>query len=418
MRPLLLLLFALALASCSKRSEEAQSLVHEIPVESIRAALQMADAAKLSCADAASCPANVGLFVGASSGSVATCTAFLVAPDLVATNSHCIPSAVKMMPDLCAERVRVIFPAGEKAEESFACEALLGHSERPNEISPDLALFRVKDTGRAPLIVDRGGVKPNAPHTAFKMNPAKGASGTLVAQSCLTVPDTYRFPLYRTESDSIFVTGDCPSVPGNSGAPLVNAAGQAVGIFQAELALAEEQKKQWSPYLEEGETFAPLALGTSLRCWQGEGWGWDEACAPIDEEEIARPNIRDFLARLEPRLSELALSFDNQIFRWKAVVSRRLLLENEYRLEPECVQPLENWIAPYVIVVNPLILEHETRLTFHPPEIRAAMRFNRYMQASAAVTSREGEARELVIHPQALASEGEDGDLKLCPTKE
>lgn len=419
MRPLFFLLCALTLASCSKQREEAQSLVNEIPVESLKAALQMADAAKISCADAANCPENVGLFVGSSSGSVSTCTAFLVAEDVAATNSHCIPSAVRLMPDLCSERVRVVLPkSGEKQEESFACESLLGQSERPNEISPDLALFRVKKTGRSAIPVNRGGVKPNISHTAYKMNPAKDASGTLVAQGCLSVPDSYRFPLYRNEADPVFVTGDCPSIPGNSGAPLLNAEGQAVGIFQAELALDEEQKKQWSPYLKENETFAPLAIGTSLRCWKGEGWSWDESCTPIDEEEIVRPNIRDFLADLEPRMASAARAFDNDVFRWKPVVSRRLLLENEYRLEPDCIQPLEQWISPYIIVADPLIVESEARFTLQLPTLRAAMRFNRYMQADAAVSMLPSQERDFVIRPEALVSTGLDGELGLCHSME
>jgi hypothetical protein len=419
MRILLLLLCALTLASCSKQKEEAHSLVNEIPVESFQAALQMADAAKLRCASASDCPENVGLFVGTSQGSVNTCTAFLVAPDLVATNSHCIPSSVKLLPDLCAERIRVIFPkSGEHPEESFACEALLGQSERPNEISPDLALFRVKKTGRNALAVNRNGIKPNEPHKAYKMNPAQGASGAIVAQSCLSVPNSYRFPLYKNESDSLFVASDCPSVPGNSGAPLLNVAGEAVGVFQAELQLDESQRREWQPYLKEGEAFAPLALGTSLRCWKGGGWSWEEDCIPVEADEITRPSIRDFLTELEPRLAEMTSAFENDLFRWKAVASRRLLLENEYRLEPACVQSLENWIGAYLILANPPLFQEEARIALKMPRIRATMRFNRYMQTSAALSLEEGDVKEFTIHPQALAQTGTDGTLSLCSASE
>lgn len=419
MRLFLFLACALSLASCSKQREEAQSLVHEISVASLEAALQMADASKITCADASACPESVGLFVGASGTSVSTCTAFLVGGDVVATNSHCIPSAVKLMPSLCAERVRVIFPkAGLHSEESFACETLLGQSERPNEISPDLAILRITKTERAALTVNHEGVKPNAPHTAFKMNPTVGASGAIVTQACVSVPNSYRFPLYRSEGDSLFVTGDCPSISGNSGAPLLNSAGEVVGIFQAELFLEEEQKNAWAPYLKENETFAPLALGTSLRCLKSNDWNWDESCTPVDAEEIVRPNIRDFLSDLAPRLKEMASAFNNEFFRWKAEVSRRRLLENEYRLEPECLEPLENWVSPYVIVADPLILESEARFSLKLPNIRAAMRFNRYMQADAALSLTEGSTREFVIHPAALAETGQDGSLSLCPISE
>ncbi|MGZ3705361.1 MAG: hypothetical protein ACXWP1_05235, partial [Bdellovibrionota bacterium] len=141
-------LLLLALAGCTKtphvttqavqaNSGGADSLVQVTPMASFTLALETAAKSSLSCATPDQCPASVGMLLSADqaggfaphSDSLAACTAVLVADDLVLTNSHCIPSAVKLLPDLCANRVRLVLPETENfPEENLACKALLGFS--------------------------------------------------------------------------------------------------------------------------------------------------------------------------------------------------------------------------------------------------------------------------------------------------
>ncbi|RZA00189.1 MAG: trypsin-like serine protease, partial [Proteobacteria bacterium] len=169
---LLLLPFTL-LSACSKEAEDPNppiSLVREVPAASLSDALKLREDARLKCQDPAHCPANVGLFLATKPDGVLSCTGFLVEEDVVATNSHCFPNAIKELSDLCAERVSITFAAsGGRPEEKFSCAEFLGASARPNALSPDLALFRLaKKTGRAPFPIDRSGVAPEAAYEALK----------------------------------------------------------------------------------------------------------------------------------------------------------------------------------------------------------------------------------------------------------
>jgi hypothetical protein len=397
MRHPLSIFFLLLLFSCSKgREESAHSLVREIQAGSPELAVSMAAEAGLSCANAESCPANVGLLLATTGSSVLSCTSFLVAEDLLVTNSHCLPSAVKLLPDLCPERIQLVLPAaGGHAEERFSCKELLGASERPNAVSPDLALIRLEKTGREPFVVSRAGLAPGL-HLAYKINPGSGASGTLITQECIPAPDSYRFPLFRLPRDPVFVVGDCPSEAGNSGAPLVNSRGEAVGAFQAALPLSPLQRQAWEPHLLPGEEFAPLALGTNLACLGEGGWSWDGACAPIDDETIQRPRISDFMPALRPTMEELGASLSKVSFHWELEPVRVRTLEREDSFRPSCF----------------IELPAAQALSLELPLIQSRILFNRYMQLTAE--SRRTGSRQQTFFLQPLAN----GSLSVMPEGE
>lgn len=355
------ILVTATLASCAdkKKTELAESLVREIPATDKISAALMVEEAKLKCQG--DCPENVGLYLATRPNSVLTCTAFLIEKDIVATNSHCLPRVVKDLPDLCPSTVQFLFPKSKShPEERIACKELLGYSERPNAVSPDLALLRLeKPLTRNPLIVSKAGIQAEKTHTAWKVNPGPGASGELVRQECKMVEKNYRLPLYNGKLSSVFVAGDCPSLPGNSGAPLISPEGTAVGIFQADLPFNEMQIKAWSKHLLPGETFSPLAMGTSLICLENSSpFRWNPFCEVIDEESIVRPRISDF--NFEEEIPEE--SFEKTFFHWRSIQKTKTL-EREERFEPKCYRA---------------ILEKEKE--FVTPVFQAKIFFNRYMQ--------------------------------------
>lgn len=429
--PLCLLL--LALVGCSKEKDESPpplSLVREIPAASLVEAESLAEAARLRCENSAECPANIGLFVATKPDGVLTCTAFLVEEDVVATNSHCFPNVVKQLGDLCAERVSLVLPAsGGKSEATFACKEYLGSSERPNALSPDIALFRLqKKTGRAPLPLNRNGVAPAASFQAYKVNPGPGASGTLVHQSCLAVDRSYRFPLYERASDPIFTVGDCRSVPGNSGSPLLNAQGEAVGIFQTDLTVTSESaRKVWGPHLLPGEDFAPLALGTSLRCLRStERFDLAADCAPVDDQLLPKPRIEDLLPSLDTKRAALlseARAHLPKALRWEFRELKNQALVREETLIPSCFEPTGDWLGDFELIENPGRYLEEVVLPGDLPVFQSKIRFNRYMQVSAESTLLKSDDVKVEFSPAAVAASGrslvkagsEEAELPLCP---
>lgn len=346
-KSLLTLGLLLAFSACSKdKSAEpapGESLVRTIHTLSEPAAMTLARTSALRCAEPASCPAGVGMLVAQDGPDLKTCTAFLAGPDLLLTNSHCLPSAVKLRPTLCADRVKVVFPATQElAEESIACSTVIGATERQNDISPDLVQLQLaRPSKRAPLTLSSEGIVPAVSYSAIKVNPVRGEpgkpTGEIVVSDCLAVGETYLFPLFRRAGDPVF-TAACSSVPGNSGAPLLDKSGHAAGLLQATISPTAGQLQDWAPFRSDLE-FSPMVLGTSLSCLR-EG-KIDPACRPFSTEDLVRPTIGDFMdsAGLAAEAEHLLQPYFVPMadFQWERAIRNRSGLERRETLRPACI---------------------------------------------------------------------------------
>lgn len=397
----------LALSACSKGPETstqaiqitaptAQTLVHVEATSSLTAAIDLADHAGLSCADLAQCPSAVGMLLAADSAggfdpasdSIAACTAVLVGDDLVLTNSHCIPSAVKLLPDLCSSRVRMAFAGTESLPaETYSCGQLVGFSQLETPMSPDLALLRLaRKTGRLPFIATRSGVEPDSPLRSFRVNPTlKKRSGQLVSEVCRAVAGSFRMPVYKSAADSVTVLGDCNAIPGNSGSPLVNADGHLAALMQATLPLSPASVELWGKH--SSEPFAPLSMGTSLRCLTADPasgvFAWDNDCQPILDDDViaARPTIGSLIGE-EPLAQETAgllAPFFGQ--------SGQVKLERQ-TLSSSALDRLET-LRPACVAAGP-----EGPVNLQLPKISFSLRFNRYLQLLAPQVSVDGVATQ------------------------
>jgi hypothetical protein len=398
----LYLLAVLTLAGCSGAAENklgADSLVREIKANSIGEAASISAAAHLTCEG--ECPGNVGLFLAAKPDGLLSCTAFLIGDDLVATNSHCLPAAVKDVAGICAERVRIIFPrASGQGEESFACAEVMGASERPNALSPDLAVIKLaKKTTRSFVRISREGINPGATYRAVKVNPADGASGVIVKADCLAVANSYRYPLYSKPSDPVVTVGDCKSIVGNSGSPLLSKNGEAVGILQADLGVGDLARKTWEPHLAPGESFAPLALATNLACLASAS-PWAFACSVVDEETLERPRIEEFLPTLDASSEGLLAPWKAKLppqFRWERKELNARALKRETTLAPTCLNDIAAWDFP---------VSETLALTADLPVLEERLVFNRYMQVSAEARITGNIQTDITFSPATFASFG------------
>jgi hypothetical protein len=377
----LLLLALLAFAGCGRHrapaGPERQGAVAVEPVPSLAAAIAGIQDGTVRCGGA-DCPANVGLLLAADaaggldpqSDAILGCTASLVGEDLAITNSHCIPSAVKLLPDLCKERVRLTLPAsGGGPEETFACAALLGVSARETATSPDLALFRLdRKTKRAPFVTARDGVAPGSTLRSLRVTPdLKHRTGTLVAEDCRAVAGSYRMPVYTDEKSAVVVAGDCKALPGNSGSPLVGEDGRLRAVLQADLPVSDAARAAWGPHAD-GD-LAPLAMGTSLRCLAKDlpEWSWNVDCVTIEEADVAaaRPRLRQLLetdayrgeidAFLAPYRAQTSLV---ELARREVSTSA---LDRREKLEPSCARGAGD-------------------ISVRIPQYAISVRFNRYLQ--------------------------------------
>lgn len=401
----------LSACSKSKESPSANSLVLETRVESLKEANALAKLSTIECS-LESCPSAIALSIGTSPTSLLRCTSFLVSEQLVLTNSHCIPSRVKMLPDTCPESMEFVFPAGENLpEERVRCGKLIARTERPNSISPDLALVELAaPVNRKSFEPSPFGIAPNEFLTAWKLAPKNAETFQVQKSICVAKANSYRFPLYRDSDSPVVLLGDCDSQETNSGSPLINSQGKAVGVLQATWNLQELERKNWIPFLREGETFSSFALGTSLKCLLlPEGKINPNCPEEISAEEVqdARPRISDFLGNPEfsYQLNQILHPYLHQSeeLEWKRLPIQNRNLTRLETLTPSCLKPLDQWIHRYMDVQM-----EEAIIQAVLPVVEIRTEFNRYLQASPRLQLIEEYVERFRFSPRKLLKQGEE----------
>lgn len=87
------------------------------------------------------------------------CSGFLIAEDIVATNSHCVPKLLKENEKSCDQFLAVKFIGfhGDGLPNIYSCEELLKFSSL-DALGPDYAFFRIAPTGINPLPISQAGI--------------------------------------------------------------------------------------------------------------------------------------------------------------------------------------------------------------------------------------------------------------------
>jgi len=414
---------AIAPASSSSASQASHLLKVE-PVGSFREALQIVESTSLRCASLSECPAFVGMLLAAdkpggfdaNSNSVGACTATLVGEDLALTNSHCIPSAVKLLPDLCPERIRIVLPGTDsQPAESVACAGVIRVTEPASAISPDLALLRLAGRSKRPVPpLSREGVSDSTALKSFKVNPnLKQLSGELRNELCVSAAHSYRMPIYKNASSPALVLGDCTSVSGNSGGPLLNEKGELVALLQAALPISLSAQKEWLAHLEGETSFASLALGTSLVCLSADlpAWAWNSECIGVSEQDVllSRPRIREQLGSVEMDVARLLAPYHAQtkLLRWERTAKETRALRRQESLLPLCVNAPSHWEDDFRASPKGEALAAAAEIPLAFPILFLELRFNRFLQPlpPRAVLASE-EKRKYIFSPRKTFSEG------------
>lgn len=229
-----------ALIACHKNNETSNSTNFFKPQNSSIIIQKLKDAS-LTCRDENNCPQNVGMiFSNANdetlSPKISQCTGFLIAKNIVATNSHCIPNRFKQNTQIdCSESLAIRFSKNDASGNSiYSCKKIINFSENIKLLDPDFAFFEIQETQRDPLSISKSGIKNNQSAIVFKITPRSDTTGgTLESEACRIVMGSLLNP---EANDSFSKTGlavDCEGVHGNSGSPVLNNTGQVIGILQS-----------------------------------------------------------------------------------------------------------------------------------------------------------------------------------------
>ena len=257
--PLLLLqCFAIAgFSACVKPKALVAEPVSSIPTRDLTESVSLLGQTHAVCGARTGCLPSVGFLAAANAGGVGLCTAVLIGPDLVLTNSHCVPEDLKQSGASCANRVRIAFPAQDAAgivEEVLDCDEVVSVSAigDPAFLAvPDYALLRLSHASqRRPISLGAangvGDSELLSVHRAT-LTSSDRPLASIDSAVCRSVMNSAVLPSYNRPNSPILLLADCPMAVGNSGAAILDSQGKLAALLQS--TLSESMRRQFMSVL-------------------------------------------------------------------------------------------------------------------------------------------------------------------------
>jgi V8-like Glu-specific endopeptidase len=262
------------LSSCAKEQAPSNQVTSAeafiLPAADISEAVLIAKGAKIRCASGASCSPSVGLLSFAMQSGAAQCTASLVAPDIVATNAHCVPEELQKAGASCRGRIWMNFLKNENAnfETQIECDRVLLADGAGTKEAADYAFLKLrKASARPALRVSRQGIKDAEYIRIEKVDPIKGEgmSGLQHEVTCQAAQHTL-IADYNDDRAPVALIVDCEVQKGNSGSALLGADGSVRGVIYGVLDTAP----LGSIFAEKGMRISgnmgPMGVGSNYAC--------------------------------------------------------------------------------------------------------------------------------------------------------
>ena len=333
-------------------------------------ALSLAQNALVMCEDAHRCHPAVALLTLHDQNRTAQCSGFLIRPDLLLTNRHCVPEALQTSGASCKQGIFIAFPAiGRVPSRRVGCSEVIysspSHSEDPDSIlhDPDYALLRLTEPvlDRIPLQVQGAGLPNEGLLTLYKVDPIDDGwliAGVIRKDSCKVIQHSWIAPQFVDSGNPVGLVGDCPVRGGNSGSPLINSAGRAVGIVHGTLTSVQDvQALLGRDYLGETEG-SPMGIVTNFACASAlapyEEGGRRRRCRSFGEAETFSFDAAIARGGHAAARTEMASLKNTWGFKWQFVMGWGLgdqvrlnppLAEDEFLglAAPECALRQYNW---------------------------------------------------------------------------
>lgn len=196
--------------------------------------------ATITCAPGSECSPSVGLLSFTTPSEANQCTASLVAPDIIATNGHCVPEDLRKAGASCAGRMWMNFLPAEGLESQLECAEVIFVQKKVRdkaEEDADYAFLRMKAPSARPYFqLSRGGFADEEILKFERVSPVKVADGVAGVQdvvSCRAVQHSLLAPFFVRSEAPVGLLADCAPVYGNSGSPILGADGTIRGVIHA-----------------------------------------------------------------------------------------------------------------------------------------------------------------------------------------
>lgn len=311
--------------------------------------LKIVQQARVTCREGDTCSPSAGLLAFVELGNqYGACTATLVAPDVIATNGHCVPKDLQRADADCRGRLMMVF-APKKGHPEYearaACESVIYVENPPGDDFPDFAFLKISRVRARPFLqVTREGINDQE---IFHVDRSEKSSkpNSIVGIISTTTCRAYQNSLFaETFTSSDYPTAflsDCRIVHGNSGAALRDAKGNVRGVIYAlvepkgkqevrvRLAAEGEQLPKNLPDLSFATNFACLTLPAELAA----------GAPPATCDEKVTPNAsRAKLEQMTHAFASDALMIaraEGPAYRWFDWALTRE--KNHLLYEPKCV---------------------------------------------------------------------------------
>ncbi len=187
----------------------------------------------ITCSDDKFCPEGIARMFAINfedANNSTTCAAFLVAPDVVMTNSHCIYNPKTSLEKICSG-LYFVFP-GHGYSYSARCSEIMWRDPLKNgghyytDGDKDFALIRLDSTvPLTPLKLLSGGLKPGAKVYPLVVDQMGGYNARITKLACQVDRVTTKYGVAKLS--------DCPVISGNSGSPVLDENQNVVGLIFA-----------------------------------------------------------------------------------------------------------------------------------------------------------------------------------------
>ena len=287
------------------------------------------------------------------------CTSFLVAPNVMATNSHCLPPSIRQAGASCSQ-VQFSFGRNESfAAETANCESVLAASEIEDVAlggltslkQADYAFLKLRSSlSRPPLQFSRSGFQNQKNYHVLAIDPVRSNGrirGRLKSKTCRATTESYLSPSLAGAQAEV-ISAQCDIIHGNSGSPVLDDQALVHGLLHGSWQTSTLDIKKTSGFLFK-DHFDPMSVITNVSCIQMlEGVLGTPRAASCDApavnavevaKELTRTTKTDFQAQFDKWLLRAPKMFEYSL-EIKTLASGQIGYP-----QVKCAYPLTSWSA-------------------------------------------------------------------------